>query len=119
RRDSLMVSIPTTNVPPGFRDADWLLFAGTLASEDPVLTVLIPADNTNLEMFFATPDILKLNDTGGSQHIFVRRNAQLGRLLNIPAAGSPNRCSGLCGVAGCSCVGNLEICCDTGRAVGG
>jgi hypothetical protein len=114
-----MVSIPNTNAPTWFRDADWLLFSGSIASEDPAQTVLIPTDNPNLEMFFATQDIAKLYDAFATLHVFVRRYARLGRLLNFAAPRAPSRCAGACGAAGCQCVGNLEICCDTGVAVGG
>jgi hypothetical protein len=113
-----MVRIPA--VPTWFRDVNWLLFSGRIANETAVTTILLPSDNANVEMAFATQDILKLMDTASVEQIFVRRYARLARPITIsgpPAAAS--RCSGACGSAGCACIGNLEICCDTDVAVAG
>jgi hypothetical protein len=114
-----MINIPI--VPTGFRDFEWLLFSGSIKRTVGVAVFLKPDDFSEMELVFAKDDVLELKDVMQKPHVFVKRNAQLQEPLSFKekTSSGKGRCSPACASAECGCVGNLEICCDTGIAVGG
>lgn len=108
-------------VPPGFRDFEWLLFSGSIKQTLGIEVFLKPDDFPEMAIVFHEDDVLELNDVEHKPHILIKRNAKLLKPLSFGGTRSSagHRCNPACGSAACGCIGHLEICCDTGLAIGG
>lgn len=111
-------------VPPHFRDADWIEFEGTEDYRDLKEVILIPEEDAGERWHLSPEDAIQI-DTSGMKRIFLRKGGKISDIkrttgigTSLPAAGVAARMSQQCGINGSRCSNHLEICCGSNEIVG-
>lgn len=113
-------------IPPDFRDSEWVEFEGKFDTRGPVDVVLIPEDDANERWTLAKQDVVEI-PTDEASHIFLRIGGVVKgvKIVGIPSGSSPpppgfsSRMSTQCGTAGSRCSNHVEICCGSNVIRGG
>jgi hypothetical protein len=110
-----------SQLPPNFRDSEWIEFEGRRESQNATQVVLIPDDNHDNRWTLARSDVAEFQNPDKT-HIVIRIGAEISEKLPPNAASDPpvpaSRMSQSCGTKGSRCSNKTEICCGSNTVVG-
>jgi hypothetical protein len=113
------------NVPPLFRDSEWVLFWGKIQHADGIERWLVPDDDPAITLVANMSDVTELRDRDGTERIFLRIGAELARITINPNISrrpstpvNPNRMTKACPSEPTMCSGGAEICCNSRKVAG-
>ncbi|WP_192180302.1 hypothetical protein [Mesorhizobium amorphae] len=120
--EECMVDI--VQVPPSFRDSEWIEFEGREESRNAQEVVLIPEDDAGERWHLVPEDVTQI-DVHGIKRTLVRKGGEIrafkrvfGSVASPLAPGFPSRMSQQCSTAGSRCSNHIEICCGSNSIVG-
>lgn len=110
-----------SQLPPNFRDSEWIEFEGRRESQNATQVVLIPDDNHDNRWTLARSDVAEFQNPDKT-HIVIHIGAEVSEKLPPNAASDPpvpaSRMSLSCGTKGSRCSNKIEICCGSNTVVG-
>jgi hypothetical protein len=105
------------HVPPGFRDFEWILFAGDVAERSTERVVLKAEEDSSL-WYLSPKDVEVLADHNAQPRIFLRRDGEVlhlerGNRSGIPKSADAQRRKHPNCPVNTMCENNIELCCET------
>src|SRR5215471_8446037 len=105
-------------VPPGFRDFEWINFAGRVLERTPEQVVLSPIIALDSQQWFLSPEDVQILE-GSVEIIFLRRGGLVRRIADMITRRPPEEPDARMRMhpdcpdpPGTMCTNNIELCCE-------